>query len=354
MIIIDKKNQKENAIYNLEKGKETFEKEIILAEELIEKQEELIKEQEELIKEQELKIKEKEELEKPEEELEKQRAKLEKQKAELEKHKTLIEINKKKKLAFESGIRDIEKGIEEIETGLDDIDQELEDMCADIDHKVLKHIHKKRFNSHWAGFEIGLLNFLNSSQVIARDEDVDFMKIIPEKSMSYGLNIFEFNVPISKYFFGFATGAGMEWNSLALAENINLYEDENGVIQAEYIDVNEKDFKKNKLNAAYVKIPVLFEFQFPLKHRKLYFGAGITGSMRAWSKQKQTYIIDGRKYKDKKYDDFQLSPFRYGITARIGYGDIGIFADYSLVSLFKEGSGPEMYPVMIGLHIIDF
>ena len=355
LIIIDIKNQKENAIYNLEKGKETFEKEIILAEELIKKREELIKRNEELIKKQELLIKKTGELEESKAELEKQEAELEKQKAELENHRTLIEINKKKKLAFESGVREIDKGIEEIEKGLDNIDEELEEMDnAGIDIKLKKHIHKKRFNSHWAGFEFGLFNFANSSQAIANDEDVDFMKLIPEKSMGYKLNIFEFNVPISKYFFGFATGAGLEWNSMALAENINLYEDASGAIQAEYIDVNVKDFKKNKLNAAYITIPVIFEIQFPAGRKKLYFGAGLTGSMRAWSKQKQTYIIDGRKYKDKKFDDFQLSPFRYGITTRVGYGDVCIFADYSLVPLFKEGSGPEMYPIMIGLHIIDF
>ncbi|MCD4793262.1 MAG: outer membrane beta-barrel protein [Bacteroidales bacterium] len=348
LIIIDKKNQKENAIYNLEKGKETFEKEIILAEELIKKHEELIKEQEELIKEQELLIKETGELEES-------KAELEKQKAELEKHRALIELNKKKKLAFESGVREIDKGIEEIEKGLDDIDEELEEMDDDcIDFKLKRNTHKKRFNSHWAGFEFGLFNFANSSQAMANDEDVDFMKLIPEKSMGYKLNIFEFNVPISKYFFGFATGAGLEWNSMALSENINLYEDANGVIQAEYIDVNVKDFKKNKLNAAYITVPLIFEIQFPVGRKKLYFGAGLTGSMRAWSKQKQIYMIDGRKYKDKKLDDFQLSPFRYGITARAGYGGIGLFAEYTPVPLYKEGSGPEIFPVMIGLHIIDF
>lgn len=355
LIIIDKKNQKENAIYNLEKGKETFEKEIILAEELIKKHEELVKRNEELIKEQELLIKKKDKLEESEAELEKQRAELEKQKAELEKHRAIIELNKKKKLAFESGVREIDKGIEEIEKGLDVIDEELEEMdngC--IDFKLKRHAHKKRFNSHWAGFEVGLFNFANSSQAIASDEEVDFMKLIPEKSMGYKINIFEFNVPISKYFFGFATGAGIEWNSMALSENINLYEDANGVIQAEYIDVNVKNFKKNKLNAAYITVPLIFEIQFPVGRKKLYFGAGLTGSMRAWSKQKQTYTIDGRKYKDKKLDDFQLSPFRYGITARAGYGGIGLFAEYTPVPLFKEGSGPEIFPVMIGLHIIDF
>ena len=405
LIIIDKKTQKENAVYNLEKGKETFEKEIFLAEEMIRKHEEIIKEIEKQIEiafedfkadsnfnsdmhfefnfegidpekmdsiENEIKIKLKDydidedveiiilgegdgrldEMIEQKMEMLLQGKELDKLKAELEKHELLIELNEKKKYAFEDGIREIEKGILEIEAGLDDIDKDLKDL--DVSHKGIKHFHKKRFNAHWAGFELGLFNFLNSSNKIAGDEDVDFMKIVPEKSMIYRLNIFEFNVPISKYSFGFATGAGLEWNSMALEENINLYEDVNGVIQAEYIDVNEKDYKKNRFNAAYITIPLLFEFQIPVKQRKIHFGAGLIGSMRAWSKQKQTYEIDGKKYKDKELDDFQLSPFRYGITARVGFGGLGIFADYIPVQLFKDGSGPEVYPIMIGLHIIDF
>lgn len=405
LIIIDKKTQKENAVYNLEKGKETFEKEIFLAEEMIRKHEEIIIEIEKQIEiafkdfkndsnfnsdmhfkfkfegidpekmdsiENEIKIKLKDydidenveiiilgedegqldEMIEQKMEMMLQGNELDKLKAELEKQELLIKLNKKKKYAFEDGIREIEKGIIEIEAGLDDIDKDLKDL--DGSHKGKKHIHKKRFNAHWAGFEAGLFNFLNSTNKIAEDEDVDFMKIVPEKSMTYRLNVFEFNVPISKYSFGFATGAGLEWNSMALEDNINLYEDVNGVIQAEYIDVNEKDYKKNRLNAAYITIPLLFEFQIPVKQRKIHFGAGLIGSMRAWSKQKQTYEIDGKKYKDKKLDDFQLSPFRYGITARVGFGGLGIFADYTPVQLFKDGSGPEMYPIMIGLHIIDF
>jgi len=432
LIIIDKKTQKENSIYNLEKGKETFEEEIIKADELIKKHEALIKQiekdlqlaleededhielrfdkldkqmiekeitealkelEEDTIAMRDMKIKVKFKEIDPEEFKDVERdvkiiikdldiddediviinsdngefymngekllneKELERLHAELEKHKALIELNEKKKYAFESGIREIENGIMEIEEGLMSIDDELAELDGlDEEYKevVKKNIHKKRFNSHWAGFELGLFNFMNSSQSIANENDVTFMKLIPERSMSYGLNVLEFNIPISKYYFGIGTGAGLEWNSMSLAENINLVEVEEGVIQAEYIDVNEKNFKKNKLNAAYVKVPVLFELQIPLGQRKIHFGAGVTGSIRAWSKQKQTYIIDGRKYKDKKTDDFQLTPFRYGLTARIGYGSVGLFINYELMPLFKENKGPELYPIMVGLHIIDF
>ena len=350
LIIIDKKTQKENAIYNLEKGKETFEKEIIIAEELIQKHEELIQKQEVLIQKQEELITKRENLSEKSEELENQKIELENQKIELEKQKAIIDINIKKKQAFESGIVEIEKGIEEIGQGLEEIDIEIDEIDGDV-HKKSK---KKRFNAHWAGLEFGVLNFLNSSQALVNDADVDFMAVIPEKTFSYGLNLFEKNIPITKHSLGIATGAGIHWNSLNLEQDINLYEGEGGIIMAEPVNTELIDMKKNKLNVAYVKVPLVLEYQVPIKNRKLYVNAGIFGSIRAWSKQKQVYFIDGTKYKDKKVDDFQLSGFRYGLSAGAGYGDVGLFVEYSMVPLFKDGSGPEMYPIMVGVRLVDF
>ena len=372
LIIIDKKTQKENAIYNLEKGKESFEKEIAEVEEDIKKHKALISKiekkidslsyvsqkiaNEEIANTSNNKTDLDSIIDKKISELllEKELKKLE---TELEKEKLLIELNHKKEEAFREGIADIEKGIKDIKKELENTENYYSE---DIEKSNQKNIrienrNNSKFNAHWAGFELGILNFLNAKRQFSDARDLGFMVIIPEKTMSYGLNIFEYDVSLNKKGqFGVATGAGLLWNSMALKQNINLIEDENGVIQAEYVDPNTIHFTKNKFNAVYITVPLIFEIQIPVKHRKLYFGAGITGGMRAWSKQKQKYSVNGQTYKNKKTDDFQLSSFRYGATARIGYGDIGIFVNYSLVPLFKNGAGPEMYPVSAGIKIADF
>ncbi|MCF6366378.1 MAG: outer membrane beta-barrel protein [Bacteroidales bacterium] len=362
LIIVENKTQKENAIYNLEKGKESFITEIQLAEDIIKNQQELIRQQQKLISDREKLITEQEnlknnsdELEKAKGELEKQKLELGKQKSELEKQKSILEINTKKKFAFENGIKEIEKGIEEIKKGLDEIDSEMAEIDSENGKIVVgNNIKKKKFNAHWAGLEIALLNFLNNSQTIISREDAVFMEIVPEKTFSYGLNVFEKNIPISKYHFGIATGTGIQWSSLNLEQDIYLYEGENNIIAAEVINTDNIKVKKNKLNVAYIKVPLILEYQVPVKGKKLYFNAGIFGSIRGWSKQRLVYFIDGRKYKDKIVDNFQLSAFRYGFSAGAGYGDVGVFVEYSMTPLFNSGKGPEMYPVMVGLRFIDF
>jgi hypothetical protein len=271
---------------------------------------------------------------------------------ELQRHKMMIDLNEQKKRAYEESLRDLE----ECDHGDHDMVW-IEEQGNNSDSSVCiekKIVYRKRFNAHWAGFEFGLLNFINDKYFLANHEDMSFLEVIPERTFGYRLNVIEFNIPLNKYYFGLATGAGLEWNSIALAENINLYEDENHILRAENVPVADTEFKRNKFNSAYITVPLLFEFQIPIKYNKFYVRAGLTGSIRAWSKQKQIYYVDDQKYKNNYIDDFQLSPFRYGITTGIGYGNIGLFADYSLVPLIKEGHGPRIFPVTIGIHIIDF
>ncbi len=270
---------------------------------------------------------------------------------ELQRHKMMIELNEQKKKAFEESLNNMENIFDKNDDDMAWIDHDCND---NENHSGKKVVYRKRFNAHLAGFEFGLLNFLNDRYTLVNNADMTFLEIIPEKTFNYHLNILEFNIPLHKYYFGFATGAGIEWNSLALAENVTLFEDENHTLQAEYIPLDEKEFTRNKLNSAYITIPVLLELQIPIKYHKFYVQAGFTGSMRAWSKQKQIYFVDDQKLKNNNIDDFQLSPFKYGIITGIGYGKIGLFAEYSLAPMFVKGAGPEIFPVSVGLHVIDF
>ncbi len=266
---------------------------------------------------------------------------------EIAKNESIIADNEKKIEALEKGIEDIESGIETLENDLDNI-WKLEDF-DELDKKSSRFFRKK-FNGHYAGFEFGLVNFANNSNELASKEEVGNFELNTEKSFAYALNIWEYSVPIHNYF-GIITGAGIEWNSFSLHRNIDLSVNEDDIIVATEVPTSEREYERNRFNMTYLTVPIIFEVQFPIGKERMYVGCGLTGSLRLWSKQKQTYYIDEEKHKDKNVDDFQLAPLRYGLTTRIGYGDFGIFANYSLVQLFEDGSGPELYPFSIGVGL---
>ncbi|MEA2043363.1 MAG: outer membrane beta-barrel protein [Bacteroidota bacterium] len=343
-IIVEKIKRMEEGISNLEKGKRTFEKEIAKAEANIAEAEKNIAANERKLNEnpteEETKIIE----------------------SKIERQERIIVENEKKIEAFSDGMKEIDAGIVELEDELSDMGDELDDdlgnLDKDIDDDISKSIEKhkkgKKYNGHWAGFEFGLTNFMNTNNQLATNSERGFMELNPEKSFGFAVNFMEFNIPVFYRTFGFTTGLGATWNHFNLAQNVDIYENEAGVMTAMQVDPAVREYDRNNLNMAYLTIPVIAELQIPMGKEKLYLGAGLIGGVRMWSKLKQKYEIDGNKFKDKTRDDFQLSPFRYGATLRAGYGKIGLFANYDASPLFKENTGPELYPFSVGLRIINF
>jgi len=112
------------------------------------------------------------------------------------------------------------------------------------------------------------------------------------------------------------------------------------------------ELDKNRLSIWHLNLPLLVEFQIPVYGEKtrIKLAAGVIGGLRIGSRQVQKYHENGEKQKIKIKDDFYLRDFNYGFTARIGYGDVAVFANYYPQTLFENCKGPEIYPITIGLH----
>jgi len=107
----------------------------------------------------------------------------------------------------------------------------------------------------------------------------------------------------------------------------------------------------NKLNLNYLDVPVELRIRTmkasvedeKVTNFRLYLGfkAGIL-------------VNDHTKYsagetKVKTYRIKNVMEYRYGPTIRIGFKKIALQGFYSLTPIFKEGLGPQMYPISIGL-----
>ncbi len=333
IIIIDNEgNDDDSKLEKLEKGKEKFET-------LIEEKE---KEKEKALSELELLEKQMENL--SDEEMQK---KLEE---DLAKQEALrLDLEKELK-ALEKGVEDLENEIEKEDWKNDKNDDwdwdSDEDWHSDWDN--LSPFYKKnKFRGHWAGFELGLNNYVNADFKTTLDDPL--FELTPEASWVFALNFMEFNIPFSKGV-GLVTGMGSTWNNYHFRNNVNVYENADGIIVAE--PETERNYKKNALNLWYLTIPLIFEFQIPVdkSNHSVHVGFGAVGSLKLTSKMVQKY--DGSKSKDKS--DFQIPGVKYGLTARIGYRFIKLFVNYDMVPLFKENRGPEVFPVSAGITLISF
>ena len=265
--------------------------------------------------------------------------------------KSTKELEKQQE-ALERAIEELQKEIENTQDEFENFDwDDDEDECSDvvnieIDNRANFSKRHKSFNGHWEGFEVGLDNWVNNDFKFALNDENRGFELVPEKSWVFSLNFLELDIPFGEYN-GLVTGVGTTWNLYRFREEVILSEDTDGVIIA---DPHPGDYDKNKLMLWYMNVPLLYEFQIPVNRDEVHFSFGVLGSLKLMSKY--TTKIDGSKTKDKS--DFQIPGFKYGLTFRVGYKFINLFANYDMTPLFKENRGPELYPVSVGFVLSDW
>lgn len=212
-----------------------------------------------------------------------------------------------------------------------------------------------RFKGHWAGFEWGFNGYLTPSHSAVMDGDLKFMEMKQGRSWNINLNFFQQSIGFGTDKAGLVTGLGLEFNDYHFRNKTNLQVN-NGitVVDSSYIIAGYK-VTKSKFSTQQLVVPLLFEFQIPISgdSHRLFFSTGVIGGVRIGSHTKVEYENNGEK-KDKVKDDFNLFSFRYGLTARIGYRGLKLFANYYPTPLFEKGKGPEVYPFSVGLILLSF
>jgi len=220
----------------------------------------------------------------------------------------------------------------------DDFDEEFNFTC------------KKRFKGHWAGFELGMNNYVDRNFYLPGD----YMSLNTGKSWNYNINFIQYSLNIARNSFGIVTGLGLQINNYGFNNNNSIEKDDiSGDIIALPYDEN---LKKSKLRVDYLSMPLILEIHPASKKigRKFYFGAGVIGTMKIRSFTKVKYYIKGEKNKEKTNNDFNISPLQYAVTFRAGYRALRLFANYNLQPLFQAKHSPELYPFSVGLVLLSF
>lgn len=213
---------------------------------------------------------------------------------------------------------------------------------ASPDEKELKH-----FEAHWAGLEFGPTILLNSGMGNNFPNDKHWEND-PGKSFSWNLNFAEYKFKIYKNYIGITTGLGFNWTQIGLKNNLLYANSDSLWVMKDTVN----DYKKNKLRAIYLTAPLMVEFCSNGKSDKgFYLAAGVIGGVRIGSSTKQVIEEDKSKEKTKTRGVYGLNAFRLDAAVKLGYKDIGVFANYSLLPLFDTDKTVGVYPLTFGLTV---
>ncbi len=208
------------------------------------------------------------------------------------------------------------------------------------------HRKSDRFRPHWAGFTMGLNNYVTADNSTSLPPELSLLAVNTNNSFEVNLNFAQVGLNIIKQRVGLVTGVGFKWNNYKY-RNPNTVLSSDSTVLIFYENPTIKG-EMSKLTTWYLMVPLLIEFQIPTRGKEFYISAGVEGGLKlsAHTKIKTT---DKTKFKD--FNDFFTTSLDYRLTARLGYGNFGIYAAYSMMPLFEKNHGPELYPVAVGVGL---
>ena len=125
-----------------------------------------------------------------------------------------------------------------------------------------------------------------------------------------------------------------------------------------YYDVTEFDqvpyeYDKSKINVNYVDIPI--EMNFRIKNMfkitaGFKFGILTTGK----SKYVGKLYNDAKTYRVKYCRINNLEKYVYSLTLKVAYRSVYVFGTYQFTDTFKNGLGPQIRPLSIGIGVRPF
>jgi hypothetical protein len=245
----------------------------------------------------------------------------------------------------------------------------------DMDHFPFSK-HKKKYNGHWAGVELGINGYVTPDFNMNFYPANPYMNMNTARSLVVNLNPFELNVNLYKNHIGFTTGLGFQLSNYYFTNNYVMLKDSNVLVAYKSIDQlgNPVDFQVNKLFVSYLNLPLFFEYQTNGRERlnSFHVTLGVIVGVRIGTYTKQIYesinqtysLIDengsrvANYYVDKHVirdrGAYHLSPFKLDAAFRIGWSHLNLFATYSVTQMFQKNQGPELYPWTVGITLLGW
>lgn len=200
--------------------------------------------------------------------------------------------------------------------------------------KVKKPSSKFSLQFTFARFDIGLSRYLDNGS-FSLSADNEYLDFEEGKTINVGFEFLQMGYRFNSYFKVYLA-AGLDWNHIRLSRDITFQPDQPSLT---YI-TEPIEFQKNRFSSRYLRVPLSFQLRTKDDGRgkKVNFVFGPEVGFLLGGKVKQISKENG---KDKSRDDYNFEPFRYGASARLGYGGLGIYTKYYFNDVFTGPQSPK-------------
>lgn len=220
----------------------------------------------------------------------------------------------------------------------------------------VKTYHRKNSNSrvstNWWIVDLGFANYTDNTDynsvaamAFAPGLNKDDLKLRAGKSVNVNIWAFMQRLNISKKVVSLKYGLGVELNNYRYKTPV-LYNTNPTTVVVD----NSRTYKKNKLAADYITVPVMLNFNFTPKRKKGFgFSIGASGGYLYSSRQK-TITEPGGKHKE--HDDFDLRPWKLSYIGELSLGPVKLYGSLASQSMFEKGF--DQTPFNFGLRFSNW
>jgi len=236
-------------------------------------------------------------------------------------------------------------------------DEESDDTLK-LDGKLEpKKLHAEEYE--WCGIDgmqIGALGLVNSDGKVAFGDRPD-LKLNSARSWMLGITPFSKSAEIIKDHLRLSAGLGFQFESYAFDANIRLTDEPTlqGILDT------VRDYRINTLNANYVTLPVVLQFNTKRNLDKAFhIAVGAIAGYRVGSNMTYKWSEDGRRQRERRRDDYALEAYRLSAIAQVGIGGSIFWVQYDLTPKFAQQnasmnvidakSTPEVYAWSAGIN----
>ena len=150
---------------------------------------------------------------------------------------------------------------------------------------------------------------------------------------------------IIKHVVNLKYGLGVELNNYKYREPIRFQDGSKPMVIMESVD-----YKKNKLAADYLTVPMMLNFNFtPHKKNGFGFSAGVSAGYLYSARNKTVTSDEGKK---KAKDDFELEKWKLSYIAELSLGSLRFYGSYAFKTMYERGL--EMRPYNFGIRFSNW
>lgn len=206
----------------------------------------------------------------------------------------------------------------------------------------------------YAGFEVGLNSYWTSFGALELAEDAQFLDLNVGRSWVFKYNFLEKGYNLGSQKVRFITGLGIETNIYRFENGINLVNSGNEI---GYTDINltgTTKIVKNNLKVSYLTLPLMFDFNTkPGTKSNFHIAVGAEIGLRIGTRTRTVQETHDHEYDARVRNNFHTNLLKPSAMVRVGFGSYTLFANYSLMPLFKDNTAPvDLTPVQIGLRVV--